>query len=208
MAYHQPSQVIGFHSCDKEVGIKVLNGELELNPSDNAWDWLGGGVYFWEQNPERAVQYAIECANGQQKNKKRIGTPFVIGSTIELGNCLNLLDPKAMEIVVKAHAVLLETLKNTGESLPVNDGPKRNLDCAVIKMAHEVARHEGLIKYDTVRCAFAEGKAAYAGSNFSMRGHIEVCVINPDMIKGYFLPRPLELFNPYLKKDFIPKAAA
>lgn len=29
MAYHQPFQVIGFHSCDKEVGIKVLNGELD-----------------------------------------------------------------------------------------------------------------------------------------------------------------------------------
>jgi hypothetical protein len=54
---------------------------------------------------------------------------------------------------------------------------------------------------------FAEGKEAYPGSNFSMRGHIEVCVTNPDMIKGYFLPRPLEVFNPYLKKAFIPKAA-
>jgi len=43
MAYHQPFQVIGFHSCDKEVEIKVLNGDLELKPSDNLWDWLGGG---------------------------------------------------------------------------------------------------------------------------------------------------------------------
>jgi hypothetical protein len=208
MAYHQPFQVIGFHSCDKEVGIKVLNGELELSPSDNAWDWLGGGVYFWEQNPERAVQYAIECANGEQKNKKRIRTPFVIGSTIELGNCLNLLEPKAMDILVRAHKSLSKTLKNSGESFPKNDGPKRNLDCAVIKTVHELAKEEGLNKYDTVRCAFAEGKAPYAGSNFSMRGHIEICVINPEMIKGYFLPRPLEMFNPYLKRDFIPKAAA
>jgi hypothetical protein len=29
-----------------------------------------------------------------------------------------------------------------------------------------------------------------------------------EMIKGYFLPRPLEVFNPYLKKDFIPRVAA
>jgi hypothetical protein len=73
---------------------------------------------------------------------------------------------------------------------------------------HELARLKGLSKYDTVRSAFAEGKEAHSGSNFSMRSHIEVCVINPEMIKGYFLPRPLEVFNPYLKKDFIPKAAA
>jgi hypothetical protein len=208
MAYHQPFQVIGFHSCDKEVGIKVLNGELELSSSDNAWDWLGGGVYFWEQNPERAVQYAIEYASGQQKNRRRIRTPFVIGSTIELGQCLNLLEPKAIEIVVTAHQYLLETLKKSGELLPVNDGPKRNLDGAVIRAVHQIVRKDGLKKYDTVRCAFAEGKAAYAGSNFSVRGHIEVCVINQEMIKGYFLPRPLELYNPYLKKDFLPRAAA
>jgi len=113
-----------------------------------------------------------------------------------------------MEAVVRAHGQLLELNKNSGELLPINNGPKRNLDCAVIKMVHEIVKQDGLQKYDSVRCAFAEGKAAYAGSNFSMRGHIEVCVINPDMIKGYFLPRPLELFNPYLKKDFIPKAAA
>lgn len=90
MAYHQPFQVTGFHSCDREVGIKVLNGEMDLYPSDNPWDWLGNGVYFWEQNPERALQYAIESANGEQKNKKRIKTPFVIGSTIELGTCLSV----------------------------------------------------------------------------------------------------------------------
>ncbi len=132
----------------------------------------------------------------------------MLGSSIELGNCLNLLEPKAMGIVVKAHAVLLETFKTSEAIFPVNDGPRRNLDCAVIKTVHEVTRAEGLNKYDTVRCAFSEGNAAYPGSNFSMRGHIEVCVINPEMIKGYFLPRPLEMFNPYLKKGFIRKAAA
>jgi hypothetical protein len=208
MTYYQPFQVIGFHSCDKEVGIKVLNGDLELKPSANLWDWLGGGVYFWEQNPERAVQYAIECANGQQKNRKRIQIPFVIGSIVDLGNCLNLLQPEAMDVVVRAHEIFLELNKNSGEPVPINDGPRRNLDCAVIKTLHEMFKQNGLEKYDTVRCAFAEGKEAYPGSNFSMRGHIEVCVINPEMIKGYFLPRPLEMFNPYLKKDFISKAAA
>jgi hypothetical protein len=204
MAYHQPFQVTGFHSCDREVGLKVLNGELELIPSDNVWDWLGGGVYYWEQNPERALQYAIEVANKEQKNKKAITTPFVIGSHIELGTCLNLLEPKAMEIVVRAHKALEQLSEKSGEPLPVNEKSKRNLDCAVIRYVHEIARQEG-INYDTIRCAFPEGKFAYTGSNFTMRGHIEVCVINPDMIMGYFLPRPIATFNPWLKAEFIPK---
>ena len=105
MSYYQPFQVIGFHSCDKEIGLKVLNGEEPLIPSDNIWDRLGSGVYFWEQNPGRALEYAIECAAGKQKNRIRIKTPFVIGAIIELGNCLNL-EPLSLNIVKEAHAGL------------------------------------------------------------------------------------------------------
>jgi len=35
---------LGYHSCDREIGLKVLNGEAELKASDNSWDWLGGGI--------------------------------------------------------------------------------------------------------------------------------------------------------------------
>ena len=69
MIYHQPFQVVGFHSCDKEVGMKVLNGEMDLNPSENPWDWLGSGIYFWEQNPDRALEYANESAAGCHKQR-------------------------------------------------------------------------------------------------------------------------------------------
>ena len=85
-----------FHSCDKEVGLKVLNGKAELKPSTNPWDWLGDGIYFWEQNPERALQYAMESSQNVQFNKKPIKTPFVIGAIIELGNCLNLVEPESL----------------------------------------------------------------------------------------------------------------
>jgi len=88
---HHPFSIIGFHSCDKEVGLRVLNGLDDLRSSENTWDWLGPGIYFWEQNPGRALEYAIECANRKQFNKVPIKTPFVLGAHIELGNCLNLI---------------------------------------------------------------------------------------------------------------------
>lgn len=74
-----------------------MNGN-QLTASTNEWDWLGPGVYFWEQNPARALEYAIDSANNKQKNKVRIATPFVIGSIIELGNCLNLLESFSLTI--------------------------------------------------------------------------------------------------------------
>jgi hypothetical protein len=85
--------------------MRLLNGSNELRPSDNPWDSLGPGIYFWEQNPQRALAYAVECAVKLQK---------------------------------------------------------------------------------------------FSGND---RLHIEICVRDPSMIKGYFLPRPVEEFNPYLNSS-------
>ena len=111
MPYSKPFQVECFYSCDKDLGLDVLSGKKELDPSENGWDWLGNGIYFWEQNPQRAWQYALENSNGRQFNKKKIETPFVLGAIVELGECLNLVDQEAIEILVKAYHGLEKTLK-------------------------------------------------------------------------------------------------
>ena len=199
MAYHQPFEISAFHSCDKAVGLRILNGEDDLIASENEWDWLGPGIYFWEHNPGRALEYAVECAAGQQKNRNRIKTPFVIGAIIELGNCLNLLEPISIDVVRNAHDWLVETCNKNDKSIPVNKGAIRKLDCSVIKCVHQYTKDKGLRPYDTVRSAFNEGSQIYPYSNFYDRLHIEICVRNPGLIKSYFLPRPTIEFNPYLK---------
>lgn len=182
--------------------MRVLNGRDQLNPSDNVWDWLGPGIYFWEQNPGRALQYACESANKKQKNAKRIRQPFVIGVVIELGNCLNLMSPSSAEIIKAAHKLTIDAFHKAGLPLPKNTGANRALDCAVMRTVHATRGKSGLAGYDTVRCAFPEGKPIYEGSHFHDRLHIEIAVLNPEKIKGYFLPRPIEEFNPYLDIDF------
>lgn len=49
--------------------------------------------------------------------------------------------------------------------------------------------------FDTIRSSFSKEEEAYSGSNFTTRQHIQICVQNKDMIKGYFLPRPLKEYN-------------
>ena len=99
MAYHQPFQITGFHSCDRAIGLNILNGKDSLKPSKNKWDWLGEGIYFWEHNPLRAIEYATECAQKKQKFSGQIHNPFVLGSVIDLGNCLNLVEPVSLDII-------------------------------------------------------------------------------------------------------------
>ena len=52
--------LIGFHGCDKSVRDEVVKGKASLNPSKNLYDWLGNGIYFWENNQQRALEFAKE----------------------------------------------------------------------------------------------------------------------------------------------------
>jgi len=195
---YQPFSIIGFHSCDKEVGLRVLNGHDELLPSRNSWDWLGTGIYFWEQNPSRALEYAMESAQRKQFNKKPVNAAFVLGAIIDLGNCLDLVESDSLKILSKSYAGLKATKDLLEEKMPVNKENNRALDCAVIEYLHQTKKQENQPQYDTVRCAFPEGGQAYPDAFITSRLHIQVCVRNPACIKGFFLPRPLAKFNPGL----------
>ncbi len=49
--------------------LEILRGEAELRPNNQPWDWrVGEAIYFWEQNPKRALEYAIEAANKHNKD--------------------------------------------------------------------------------------------------------------------------------------------
>lgn len=191
--------VIGFHSCDRDFGLRLLNDKDELQPSDNLWDWLGPGSYFWEQDPARGLEYAINTSTGKQKNKLAAKTPFVIGAIIELGNCLNLVESTSLDILSASYEGLKQVMDSLNQPMPVNKGKNRALDCAVIKYIHQSNKELGMPQYDTIRCAFPEGEEVYPGAMISSRLHIQLCVCNQDCIKGYFLPRPVKKYNPHLK---------
>jgi hypothetical protein len=72
---------------------------------------------------------------------------------------------------------------------PVNIGNNRALDCAVIRYIHESNKSVEKNPYESVRAAFMEGEEAYPTANFSTRHHLQVAVLEPSIIKGYFLPR-------------------
>jgi hypothetical protein len=103
----------------------------------------------------------------------------------------------------EAHKGLSQLLSQTEKPMPANVGPNRKLDCAVIRYIHQSRIEDNQPPYDTIRSTFDEGIKVYPGANFSTRNHIQICVINPVMIKGYFLPLPIEEYNPYLRSDFV-----
>ena len=92
-----PSFLLGFHGCDATVGEAILAGAKQhLTFSTNDYDWLGNGVYFWEGNPARALQFAHERSAGGKNSRGRVTQPFVLGAIINLHRCLDLADSGAI----------------------------------------------------------------------------------------------------------------
>ena len=193
----QSGLILAFHGCDETVVSKIVQGKSILNPSENDYDWLGNGVYFWEHNSLRAMEYAEQlCANPRKvKGKTPIKTPAVIGAVISLGRCLNLLESRSLRVVGRAYETLRIHSKSKGKALPQNTGgndlKKRVLDCAVIETLHQMLDSESDCYYDSVRGVFTEGEYLYPNAGFHKEDHIQICIRNPNCIKGYFLPRSL-----------------
>lgn len=189
--------VLGFHGCDETVGEAVLAGRHHLEPSTNAHDWLGHGIYFWENSPERARHWAEFLARHSSRSRRPILNPFVVGAIIDLGLCLDLTEASSLNAVRIAHRELSETFRSVNLPLPSNEPGhssdenliKRNLDCAVINYLHDAREGQGETPYDSVRGAFFEGKPLYEGAGITEKTHLQICVRRPRQIRGYFRPQ-------------------
>ena len=65
------------------------------------------------------------------------------------------------------------------------------MDCAVIETLISTKEIEKEKKkyYDSVRGVFFEGAESYPSAGFREKNHIQICIRNPNCIKGYFIPR-------------------
>jgi hypothetical protein len=178
------SFILGYHGCDLDVGERLLGGAA-FKPSDNDYDWLGPGIYFWEANPVRALEFATETAI---RKTAGISKPFVIGAIIDLGLCLDLTTSSGLDWVRIAHASLVKVTLAAKLPLPANskDQLKRNLDCAVIRRLHRILEVEKLPEIDTLKGVFTEGAPLYLGSGFREKTHAQIAVRNSQCIKGVF----------------------
>lgn len=184
----RPNIVLGFHGCDESIRNNIISGNAKLKPSNNNWDWLGNGIYFWEYNPLRALDFAEEAKMKWGKIKE----PVALGAVINLGFCLDLTDKQNLDLVRSAYRTVKKTIKKAGikneNSRDDFDKIIRKLDCFVIKTVHQIHKEKGLRPFDSVRGVFIEGKKLYPTSGFHEKTHIQICVVNPNAIKGYFLP--------------------
>lgn len=196
--------ILGFHGCDESVKHALLNRPYKIHKSEKPYDWLGHGVYFWENNYARAVKWAKDKAK-----RGEIEKPAVIGAVLSLDYCFDLLDSRFIEMIQNYYELMVMYYKAIGKELPKNtdasfdvykDKILRELDCSVIEFMHQKILEEievdksvkGFSDYrsfDSARGVFTEGGEAFTGSGIQMKSHIQICIRNMNCIKGFFLPR-------------------
>jgi hypothetical protein len=182
--------VLAYHGCDQSVAEHVLAGG-DFKPSENDYDWLGSGIYFWEYGYDRALRFAIE-----QQERGKVTTPAVVGAIIQLGNCFDLMDTRFTDELLDAFEMLREVHAEMGRPLPANSGKTpdkklRRLDCAVLNLYLKVQQQDPdePRRFDSIRCGFVEGEPAFEGSGIFKQSHVQLAVRNPTCILGVFRPR-------------------
>ena len=92
--------MLGYHGCDEAVAEELLSGE-PFKKSENDYDWLGPGIYFWEANSLRGLEFA------KRKKKESLGSkvvdPAVVGAVIDLGLCLDTTTSVAVRYIRRAY---------------------------------------------------------------------------------------------------------
>jgi hypothetical protein len=178
-----------YHGCDKVTAETVLSGKETLQPSENDYDWLGPGIYFWVDSPDRALEWAKDR---KKRRPREMGEPSVLGAFAYPGNCLNLTDYGVMDELALAYRAIRTLYKRAGTPMPENSSRtngiylRRQLDCAVIQMVHKLRKRIDETPYDTVYGVFEEGTEVYPGSGFRNKTHVQISICKPEMILGYF----------------------
>lgn len=173
--------ILGYHGAKggeaADFARKLVLGEIsveEWRPSENEFDWLGQGIYFWEHSPERARRWAGPDG-------------AVVGAVIQLGHCLDLTDIRYTALLPDSFAAVKKEYDQKQLPLPRNSGNElknRKLDCLVINnLATVTVGH-----VQTVRGAFEEGDEAFPGAALKKETHIQVAVRDPACILGIFRP--------------------
>ena len=117
---------------------------------------------------------------------------------IDLGYCFDLLDSSNIGILKDCFNLFLQESDYIDNPIPKNkkhpkekgnDKTLRFLDCAVIEYTSQFFKSRKEKPFDSVRAAFIEGEPIYDGAGFNEKTHIQICIINPNCIKGFFLPR-------------------
>jgi hypothetical protein len=174
----EPLEVYGYHGTSQTKALSIL--DRGFRASDNDYDWLGTGIYFFQDAPLRAKQWAIE---------QHPQNPAVICARIQLDNCVDLFDVSWFPLLKDVYNLFIEQYQTTDRPLP-RQNPFRSkahrLDCAFFNYASQFLSSQGQTVSST-RAVFVEGEHLFPDSAIFDLAHVQIAIKNPALIKESYL---------------------
>lgn len=183
--------VYGYHATDAETVANVLH-EKHIKKSENWYDWLGVGSYFYQEAPLRALKWLTQEKHEGTIEPSKAG---LLCAKIQIREFIDLLEPDWVEVIARTYILLeedtdkLATLRRWREKqaeykVGGEAGP-HPLDKYVIDMAVG-SLIKGGRKVNGVRAIFYDGKRLFENSHLLDRQHIQIAVHNwtEDVVEG------------------------
>ncbi len=161
--------VKGFHGTKKEYAANSVFTH-QFHKSHESDDWLGHGMYFWEDDPGRAIEWAT-FKYGEEA--------AVVEVSINLGRCLDLTVLSYTDYVRIAYEKYTEKMRNEGKDITNYEIDSHVLDCSVLNYLTSE-----LFCVDTIRAPFDIGEPIYPGSYLHKGSHIQLVVLNESNLIG------------------------
>lgn len=145
--------VVGYHGTDASSAKSILDNGFDRSRVERP-GWLGPGLYFWEQDEQKAWKWA--------ERKKNRGTPKPVVLRAQLNLSAAVLDLTTTKWKSEYSSFLrglgdttLKRLAKGSEKVPVTDGAWLPV------FMRAVMTTEGLEKWRAVRAVVLEGDGAY-----------------------------------------------
>lgn len=175
--------LLGYHGTNRERAALVMSKGFKV--SENPFDWLGDGAYFWQDAPLRAAKWA-SCHFGIDA--------AIIEAAIQRRNFINLLDTEWMSWLAEVHDQYLNEQRTSGKAVPAQTTGAHRLDRAVINFGVEILEASG-VEVGGVIGAFQEGRPVFPNSALFSLSHVQIAVRDLSLITDCRILRPDEVPN-------------
>lgn len=192
--------VIAYHGCDITTRDDLVRGTLgHLQHSNNKYDWLGPGSYFFEDDYARALMFAQASHDNPKKRytAKPIATPAVVGAVLQVQHWLDMTIQAGIEEFCLGYSALKKSAEegslpklpgNTAASPEDTDILLRQLDNAIFTFIHQARDERNMQAFQAVRAAFYQGEEIAPASGFRARTHVQIALRDNSCVQGWFLP--------------------
>jgi hypothetical protein len=209
-------KVFGYHGTTRSAAESIVANPLLFQSSTGEGDWLGQGVYFFENSFRKGTEWAMRTVD-KRATSGGAEAPAVLGCEIDLSNCLDLCDPRHSEDLQSwvianidlagaplQHAPRLLTA--AAKEVTISDFPYRTAkNRSLYRHPHKVNVLDKVLidafidamptakRFSTVRAPFNSGRQLFPNSYLFHNSQVQIAVRDPEraMAKLQIVDGPL-----------------